>query len=110
MSIRFGIVPKRRASLPDEEARKGTIRHHIPAGVLNGTDDASPEYACVWCGQPTKIMAETPFRPDLGFIPLMLTCGAELRAAWRQHQAGLPLDPEAFEGMLRLASLRRVGP
>lgn len=59
---------------------------------------------CVWCGQPTPVLAETPFRPDLGVLPLGLLCGAKMRLAYRDMQEGKPLD-WARDGLRRIATL-----
>ena len=66
---------------------------------------AATMYPCIWCGKPTSVWADTPFRPDLGALPLMLTCGALMRDAYRMWEAGLPLPPDYRAGLKRLAAL-----
>lgn len=84
------------------------ITSHIPAAYVDGynpdEDVVIPTGACVWCGQPTPVMAETPFRPDLGAVPLMLTCGAQVIRAYRALQEGRQLTAEEQAGLARLAS------
>jgi hypothetical protein len=79
-------------------ARSGTIRHHVPY-------EQGPEAACAWCGDPTDVSAETPFRPDIGRLPMHLFCSPEVLAAWRRFQAGLVLTEREQAGMARLAGL-----
>lgn len=64
------------------------IRHHIRRDWAK----AAPVGVCVWCGRPTSTLAETPFRPDFGAVPLMVTCGAHMRIVYRMIQNGQPLD------------------
>ena len=78
-----------------------TLHHRVP-----WSPDA-PKRACIWCGAPTAVMADTPFRPDLGALPLMLTCGPLMRDAYRMWKAGIPLPPDYQAGMVRLAALPR---
>jgi hypothetical protein len=56
---------------------------------------------CVWCGQDSQIVALTPFRPDLGALPLHLTCGVMLRDAYKDLKAGRALHPADQANMLR---------
>ena len=58
---------------------------------------------CVWCGAECRTKAETPFRPDLGRVPLHLFCGVDMRDAYRAWQSGDALLPEQVAGMRRLA-------
>lgn len=84
-------------TLSREAARSGVIRTWVPV-------ETGPLVPCAWCGEPTDIRAETPFRPDLGALPLMLTCSAELLATWRRFQAGLALTEQEQAGIARLAN------
>ena len=83
------------------------ITSHTPAAYVDGYNPGEDVVvrtgACVWCGEQTPIMAETPFRPDLGAVPLMLTCGAQLIRAYRALQDGQELTPEQRAGIARLA-------
>jgi hypothetical protein len=63
---------------------------------------------CVWCGQPTRLRADTPFRPDLGSLPLHLTCGVWMRDAYRHWRDGQVLDSAEVEGIERLAWLPQL--
>jgi hypothetical protein len=62
-----------------------TIRSHVPY-----PDVVAPVAACVLCGEPTDIRAETPFRPDLGRVPLHLFCSAELIELYNNRHRLLP--------------------
>lgn len=81
-----------------------TIRHHVPKDHY-----AARWYACVWCGGLTDILAETPFRPDIGALPLMLTCGAHMRQVYRRMQDGGLIDQWEMKAVLRLMQLPRLG-
>lgn len=63
------------------------------------------ERPCVWCGKPTQIMALTPFRPDLGAVPLMLSCGVFMRDYFNAMQAGEIPDPEDGPNFERFSRL-----
>jgi hypothetical protein len=69
------------------------IRHHVSRDWAK----AAPVGDCVWCGRPTSTLAETPFRADLGAVPLMLTCGAHMRIVYRMIQNGHPEQLDAWE-------------
>ena len=77
-----------------------TLHHRVPFARRD-----APMRPCIWCGQPTPVMAETPFRPDLGALPLMLTCGSLMRDAYRIWEAGAVLPPDYLAGIARLATL-----
>lgn len=49
-----------------------------------------PEVPCVWCQSPTDIRAKTPFRPDLGAVPLHLFCAAEIIDLYNNRHRILP--------------------
>lgn len=75
----------------------------------DGSVDHSPRGICVWCGKPTEVMTETPFRPDLGAVPFHLFCGVFMQDAYRAWKAGRTLDADDVAGMARLANLPRLG-
>lgn len=75
----------------------------ITSWVPKEGDGLVPEWPCVWCGDLTNIKAETPFRRDLGFLPLHLTCGADLIYVLGHPEA--PLDSWMLAGMERLRQL-----
>ncbi len=75
------------------------IRYQLPVG--QPLPDAQP---CAWCGKPAQTRADTPFRPDLGAIPLHLICSAWVRDAYRAWKAGKTLDGEQMAGMKRLVA------
>ena len=78
------------------------IRHHVPR------DPNTPKtMECVWCGQPTNTLAETPFAPEIGTLPLMVTCGAHLRIVYRLIEAGRYNELDAWE-LSRLAKMGRL--
>jgi hypothetical protein len=77
-----------------------TLHHVIPRDMAN-----APRRRCVWCGGVTIVMTETPFRPDLGALPLMITCGVDMRDAYKRVLAGRTLTAEQQEGVARLAAL-----
>lgn len=79
------------------------IRHHVPQN-----HETSIKRPCVWCGQPTDILAETPFAPELGALPLMLTCGAHMRIVYRAFQAGQPLDAWEQEAVRCIIALKAL--
>jgi hypothetical protein len=78
-----------------------TIHHRLPVDPRDRV-----ERPCVWCGQPTPITALTPFRPDLGRVPLMLVCGVLMRDAYRAWSRGEGIDPLDLPGVQRLLQLR----
>jgi hypothetical protein len=64
----------------------------------------------VWCGTPTDIRAETPFRPDIGELPLHLFCGVFMRDAWRKWSSGGVLDDFEQAGLKTFgAALLQLG-
>lgn len=65
---------------------------------------AMPDAACAWCGGPTPMRADTPFRPDLGSVPMHLMCGQEMREAYRRWKAAEPIAAELVAGMRRLSA------
>lgn len=75
------------------------IRSHVPFVV-----DPAAEAPCVWCLGPTDIRAETPFRPDLGRVPLHLFCGADVIDAFNRFKASRTLSTEDQQRMMRLAA------
>lgn len=77
-----------------------TIRHH--GDIRNGFP---PVGECVWCGSTCWTTAETPFRPDLGQVPLHLFCGANMREAYKAWRDGIDLLPSQRLGMGNLARL-----
>lgn len=81
-----------------------TIRSHI----RTWQPDAKAMRPCVWCGQGTDVMAETPGRPDLGHAPLHITCGVAVIRAYERLRAGRVLDATT---MARFAqySQRQIG-
>jgi hypothetical protein len=79
------------------------IRHHVPHD-----HDRSVKRACIWCGRPTDVLAETPFRPDLGFLPLMVTCGAHMRIVYRMLQRGEQPDEWELSRVAALAQLEAI--
>ena len=80
-----------------------TLHHHLPGHPQDWR--SMPTAPCVWCGLPTPLRADTPFRLDLGSLPLMLTCGAMMRDAYRRWNSGLMLEADEQAGMMRLARL-----
>lgn len=83
------------------------IRHRIQRSPGQTYLEASQRLVgqCVWCGGDAWTMADTPFRPDLGAVPLHLFCGVALRNAYRAWQAGEELTPQMVAGVSRLAAL-----
>lgn len=79
------------------------IRHH--GDIRRGFP---PVGACVWCGSTCWTMAETPFRPDLGQVPLHLFCGVDLREAYRVYRDGGELEPYLAGRMIAMTA--RLGP
>ena len=79
-----------------------TISHRVQV------DRSGPKGPCVWCGQTTDVWAITPFRPDLGRLPLHLFCGVWMRDAFKAWQDGTALDAEQMAGIKRLASLPQI--
>lgn len=67
-----------------------TLHHRMPVEPSQRV-----ERPCIWCGEPTALMALTPFRPDLGAVPLMLTCGVLMREAYRDFLAGIVDEGDA---------------
>ncbi len=57
---------------------------------------------CTWCNKPTQTRADTPFRPDVGSVPLHLICSQWVRDAYRAWKAGRLLDEDQMQGMKRL--------
>ncbi|MCA1570836.1 MAG: hypothetical protein LC798_11065 [Chloroflexi bacterium] len=64
-----------------------------------------PTLPCVWCGDPTDVKAETPFRPDLGSVPLHVLCGTQVLLAYEQWRAGRVLTQAQQQGIHRLRTL-----
>lgn len=81
-----------------------TLHSRVPRDHRN-----APTRLCVWCGKPTPVMALTPFRPDLGALPLHLFCGAFMQIAYRTWQEGGELDADDLASMARLAALPQLG-
>ena len=75
----------------------------------DGSYARDPIGNCVWCGKPTPIVADTPFRPDLGALPLHLLCGVWMRDAYKKWQSGQVLDADDIDGMKRLTALPKLG-
>lgn len=86
-----------------------TIRHR-GRRLENGGYDRTPIGECVWCGKLTNLMADTPFRPDLGALPLHLFCGVWMRDAYHKWKSGQVLDADDMDGMKRLSMLPQLGP
>lgn len=68
------------------------IRHR----VLPTPADAAP---CVWCTKLTDIWADTPFRPDIGAVPLHLLCGVWMRDAYKAWVSDSPMAAADFATM-----------
>ncbi len=83
------------------------IRHRIQRNPGQTFLEASQRAVgpCVWCGGVAWTAADTPFRPDLGQVPLHLFCGVDLRNAYRAWKAGEELTPQMVAGVSRLAAL-----
>lgn len=83
------------------------IRHRIQRNPGQTYQEASQRVVgqCVWCGGDAWTAADTPFRPDLGAVPLHLFCGVDLRNAYRAWKAGEPLSEQMTAGMRRLSQL-----
>ena len=75
-----------------------TIRHR--GDIHNGFPAVG---RCVWCGETCWTKADTPFRPDIGQVPLHLFCGADMREAYKAWRDGLPLLPSQVAGMRRIS-------
>jgi hypothetical protein len=75
------------------------IRYQLPVG--KPLPDPAP---CSWCGKPCQTRADTPFRPDLGAVPLHLICSQWVRDAYRAWKDGRALDSEQMAGMKRLVA------
>lgn len=90
--------------MDDERAvvvrRTLSISSRVPA-IEGGT-----EWPCVWCLEPTDVTARTPFRPDLGSVPLHLTCGADLMATARAFEHGGYVTQEAIRRLVWLRGMR----
>ncbi len=59
---------------------------------------------CVWCGDLSDALGETPGRPDLGSLPIHVFCAGAVIVAYRRAREGrlLAVDQvRAFEGRLR---------
>lgn len=64
-----------------------------------------PDNACAWCGEPTPMRAVTPFRPDLGSVPMHLLCGSDMREAYRAwKERAWTLREGEIAGMRRLSA------
>lgn len=74
-----------------------------PDGSIREAVSRLPDGACVWCGGATPMRALTPFRPDLGSVPLHIICGSDMREAFEAWRDGVPLDPQQLAGLERLA-------
>jgi hypothetical protein len=61
-----------------------------------------PDAPCAWCGGPTPMRALTPFRSDLGSVPMHLICGHDMRAAYLSWRAGHTLSERQAAGFRRL--------
>lgn len=83
------------------------IRHRVADRGGQGYLGASQRVVgqCVWCGGDAWTAADTPFRPDLGAVPLHLFCGVDLRNAYRAWKNGEDLTPQMVAGVSRLASM-----
>lgn len=62
-----------------------------------------PTGQCIWCGTVCWTLAATPFRPDLGEVPLHLFCSAALREAYAAWRQGVPIRADLADGMRRMA-------
>ncbi len=80
------------------------IRHRITRETGETFLSASQRVVgrCVWCGEECWTMALTPFRPDLGQVPLHLFCGSDMRSAYRAWRDGVAMTPEMSAGLRRL--------
>ena len=62
-----------------------------------------PVGQCIWCGAVCWTTALTPFRPDLGAVPLHIFCAQAVReayAAWQSGRAALMLSrPRTWSGV-----------
>lgn len=75
-----------------------------PDGSIREAVSRLPDGACVWCGGATPMRALTPFRPDLGSVPLHIICGSDMREAFEAWRDGVPLDPKQLAGVARLTA------
>lgn len=88
--------------------RGHTIRTRVP--IVEGS---RAEVPCCWCGGLTDVRAETPFRPDLGTIPMHIFCAADVIRTFEAMQAGRTLEAAAQAHVLqfqnRLNALQLAG-
>jgi hypothetical protein len=103
VSAPAGITIQSEPTPYDPTAPGLPIRHHVPRDWKT----AESVGKCVWCGRPTSTLAETPFRPDLGAVPLMVTCGAHLRIVYRMIEQGREAELDAWERK-RLGALKEL--
>jgi hypothetical protein len=60
---------------------------------------------CVWCEDPTSFWMVTPFRPEIGSVPLHAMCAAEIIFAYNEFQATKKLGPVDAVRMTRLLEI-----
>lgn len=58
------------------------------------------ERPCVWCLDATDILADTPFRPDLGAVPLHMLCAAEITNLYANRGSFLPEQRARMERLM----------
>ncbi len=93
------IAPRVSVSIGDKPSERParSVRTHIPADFANAT-----ERPCAACRVPTVSVAEVPFRPDIGAVPLHLTCAGALHLSDQKRVSGAPLDQEEVVALIRL--------
>lgn len=93
------IAPRVSVSISDKpsERPKRSVRTHIPTNFEEAT-----KRPCAACRVPTVSVAEVPFRPDVGVVPLHLTCAGSLHLSDQKRVEGLPLDQEEVVALIRL--------
>lgn len=79
--------------MSDNISLRGDIRGNFP-----------PTGTCIWCGSVAWTTAITPFRLDLGEVPLHMFCAVEIRQAYQAWKDGTPMEPNLEAGMRRLAT------
>lgn len=85
------------------------VHHRVVASVRPGEGYREavarlPDNPCAWCGGPTPMRALTPFRPDLGSVPMHLICGSDMREAYLAWTRTLRLSDAQVAGMRRLSA------
>jgi hypothetical protein len=61
--------------------------------------------ACVWCEAPTSFRMVTPFRPEIGSVPLHAGCAGAIIVAYEEFLRTRRLGPDDVVRMDRLLAM-----